>query len=774
MRQLLLFVYIVFACTLAYGQSIKGRLTDKKGDPIEFASVASISLADSTHIYSFAVSQENGRFELDNSNCAVDSVILKVRFMGFETMRIVVPKNYSFAMPIVLKPTDLMLDEVVVSSYKKAFSLVDGKIGVDVGRLSNNAADNVLDVLKRMPGVQVSKDGITMQGNNPLVVIDGVKQRLPIETLVNYLRSMPASNVEKIYLQTNALAENRLSQGGATIEIITKKKRLDGYSIGSTTHGTQHRNQAYRVGTYLDMLGKYGNLSGNASLGYSRPSYISNKIEAYSSNSNQREREIKRKDCDLKNSYFGVLNLTWAPKVLNGSVNYFLSYYIDDVKDKSEEEYWLVKTLERTADRKETDWMDLLSTNIEYISADTLKNQFKASYGFLTGLSDYEQSYSNSLGGVHSTTKNMEGYRHIIEAEYKLKLPKLEFKVGTESFFSQMKESTVQNTVNSDFVVNETIVGAYTSGNLRITPDLSLYLGVRGEYSLYNYQFRENLKTEEWSMAPFVLINWKATKNYSTTFNFTMRNDRPGYFSLLPGQTYNSDEEYSVGNPLLKPSMRYSLKSQHLFFKYFVVTFGATFDENLYGSTYNIDEHGIRYIMPRNYADRLYFFGSMSLPFSFFDGKLRGTLYLYGQNGRYSNIISELDNSIINPQKTWRSSGDIYISYQPNDRLGVYINPYYRTVTKLLQKTIKGYSTMDFGVQYSFLKKKNLVMAVSVEDIFNQRGSEVIYNYGGNLVKSIELPNTQSIRLAITYTFSQNTKTIHVNRNENDTSRFNR
>lgn len=753
-----------------YGQSIKGRLTDEKGDPIEFASVASISQSDSTHIYSFAISQDNGHFELDNSNCVVDSVILKIGFLGFETMRIVVPKNYSFVMPIVLKPTDLMLDEVVVSSYRKAFSLVDGKIGIDVGSLSNNAADNMLDVLKRMPSVQVSKDGITVQGNNPLVVIDGVKQRLPIGTLVNYLRSMPASSVEKIYFQTNALAENRLSGEGTTIEIITKKKRLDGYSIGNTTHGTLLRNQAYKVGTYMDLLGKYGNLSGNASLGYSRPSYISNKIEEYSSN--QREREIKRKDCDLKNSYFGILNFTWTPKVLNGSVNYFLSYYIDDVKDRSEEEYWLAKTIERTADRKEIDWMDLLSTNIEYISADTLKNQFKVSYGYLTGLSDYEQSYSNSLGGVHSTTKNMEGYRHIIEAEYKLKLPKLEFKVGTESFFSQMKQTTEQNTVNSDFVVNETIVGAYTSGNLKIIPDLSLYLGVRGEYSLYNYEFPEKLKTEEWSMSPFVLINWDATNNYSTTFNFTMRNDRPGYFSLLPGRTYNSDEEYSVGNPLLKPSMRYSLKSQHLFFKYFVVTFGATFDKNLYGSTYNIDEHGMRYIMPRNYADRLYFFGSMSLPFSFFNGKLRGTLYLYGQNERYSSIISELDNSIINPQKTWRSSGNLYISYQPNNRFGFYINPYYRTVTKHLQKTIKGYSTMDFGMQYSFLKDKNLVIAVSAEDIFNQRGSEVIYNYGGNLVKSIELPNTQNIRLAITYTFSRNTKSVHVNRNENDTSRF--
>lgn len=774
MRQLLLFVYIGFVCTFVYGQSIKGRLTDEKGEPIEFASVASISLADSTHIYSFAISRENGSFEVDNSNCAVDSVILKVGFMGFKTMRIAVPKNYSFAMPIVLKPTDLMLDEVVVSSYRKAFSLLDGKIGVDVGSLSNNAADNMLDVLKRTPGVQVSKDGITVQGNNPLVVIDGVKQRLPIGTLANYLRSMPASNVEKIYLQTNALAENKLSAEGATIEIITKKKRLDGYSIGNTTHGTKLRNQAYRVGTYLDMLGKYGNLSGNASLGYSKPSYISNIIEAYSPNSNQSEREIKRKKRDLKNSYFGVLNLTWTPKVLNGSVNYFLSYYIDDVKNKSEEEYWQAKTLERTADRKETDWMDLLSTNIEYISADTLKNQFKVSYGFLAGISDYEQSYSNSLGGVHSMAKNMEGYRHIIEAEYKLKLPKLEFKVGTESFFSQMKETTEQNTVNSDFVVNETIVGAYTSGNLKLTPDLSLYMGVRGEYSLYNYHFRENLKTEEWSMAPFVLINWDATNNYSTTLNFTMRNDRPGYFSLLPGKTYNSDEEYSVGNPLLKPSMRYSLKSQHLFFKYFVVTFGAIFDKNLYGSTYNIDEHGIRYIMPRNYADRLYIFGSMSLPFSFFNSKLRGSLYLYGQNERYSNIISELDNSIINPLKNWRSSGDMYISYQPNDRLGFYINAYYRTVTKHLQKTIKGYSTMDFGVQYSFLKEKNLVIAVSAEDLFNQRGSEVIYNYGGNLMKSIELPNTQSIRLAITYTFSQNTKTVHVNRNENDTSRFTR
>ena len=132
--------------------------------------------------------------------------------------------------------------------------------------------------------------------------------------------------------------------------------------------------------------------------------------------------------------------------------------------------------LDKLTERVINDWTDLLSTNIEYLSADTLKHQFKISYGLLAGSDDYAQTVNNSLGNSVNTNKTMDGHRHIIEAQYTLKRPKFVYTVGNQNYISKMNEN-VKSKNGSDFSMWETIMGLYMSGKIKFTQDLSLYLG---------------------------------------------------------------------------------------------------------------------------------------------------------------------------------------------------------------------------------------------------------------------------------------------------------
>ena len=143
--------------------------------------------------------------------------------------------NHTFEKPIALEESVIGLNEIVVSAYKQAITLADGKIGIDTEKLRLGNNDNVLDVLKRAPGVVVSHDAITVQGNDPLVVIDGVKQRMPMGILLTYLKSMPAANLKRLFIKSMATAENRLSGEDATIELQTKKLQIRGYNDGVCT-----------------------------------------------------------------------------------------------------------------------------------------------------------------------------------------------------------------------------------------------------------------------------------------------------------------------------------------------------------------------------------------------------------------------------------------------------------------------------------------------------------------------------------------------------------
>lgn len=185
----LLFFTMVSTLPL-WGQNISGKIVDDSNTPIEYASVICVSLSDTTKVITSTYSKDDGIFILDCSSHKNETLRLKISSVGFHAFQIDVPSDYVFENAIVLKENAIALQDVTVSAYKRAITLAEGKLGIDVGKLTLGITDNVMDVLKRTPGIVISPEGIKVQGNDPLVVIDGVKQRMPMSTLLNYLKSL--------------------------------------------------------------------------------------------------------------------------------------------------------------------------------------------------------------------------------------------------------------------------------------------------------------------------------------------------------------------------------------------------------------------------------------------------------------------------------------------------------------------------------------------------------------------------------------------------------
>jgi len=95
----------------------------------------------------------------------------------------------------------------------------------------------------RSPGVYVDGEGnITLNGRSGVIVlIDGRQTHMSSEELANYLRTMPADNIERIEIMENPPARYDAEGSGGVIDIRLKQNRLDGM------HGQISMGHRYNV-----------------------------------------------------------------------------------------------------------------------------------------------------------------------------------------------------------------------------------------------------------------------------------------------------------------------------------------------------------------------------------------------------------------------------------------------------------------------------------------------------------------------------------------------
>lgn len=122
------------------------------------------------------------------------------------------------------------LNEVVISQNKKSFSNQNGNIKLDVANSIYNSMPNTLDLLAKLPAVQISSDRekITIIGKgNPLIYIDNQKVGM------NDLNALAVADIKSIEIVKNPSAKYE-AEGRAVILIMRKFSKKDSFETSIT------------------------------------------------------------------------------------------------------------------------------------------------------------------------------------------------------------------------------------------------------------------------------------------------------------------------------------------------------------------------------------------------------------------------------------------------------------------------------------------------------------------------------------------------------------
>ena len=245
--------------------SVVGYVSDSTGKKaVEFAVVALLSSRDSSVVGS-AVTDVNGVFEV--RNVVPGRFLVRVSHMSFESMakRIVARSETGVfnAGNIRLARKQIALDEVVVVGKSTPIRIAKDTLEFNAGSYRPREQDVVADVLRKLPGVTVAKDGSVTINGKPVtqIMVDGKKFFLNDPSLAT--QNLPADIVDKIQVVNKKSDQAEFSKvdDGQTEKVINltlkkEKKRgifgsyrlgagsNDSYDLGARIGGFRNATQA--------------------------------------------------------------------------------------------------------------------------------------------------------------------------------------------------------------------------------------------------------------------------------------------------------------------------------------------------------------------------------------------------------------------------------------------------------------------------------------------------------------------------------------------------
>lgn len=135
--------------------SIKGKITDNQNRSIESASVSVLS--DDKETITYAFSDEKGSFNISLNPSGNKFLFLKVSSLDFEPKEIKINSESVILDKIVLNEKIENIDEILIIGKKIKIDQDTTTIKVDA--FMSKTEQTVEDVLKKIPGIEVLKDG---------------------------------------------------------------------------------------------------------------------------------------------------------------------------------------------------------------------------------------------------------------------------------------------------------------------------------------------------------------------------------------------------------------------------------------------------------------------------------------------------------------------------------------------------------------------------------------------------------------------------------------
>ncbi|SFN50630.1 Outer membrane receptor proteins, mostly Fe transport [Chryseobacterium oleae] len=199
--RLWLFLPLLFIFCFGNGQEIiKGKVLDSETKAPVFKAEISLLNTSDLRIIQKVLTDSLGVFQLNNR---ADNSYIVIQKDGYEMKELDKAGDFSL---IELKPTVGNISEVVIRSAARNIKLSDGNIVMSVsGNRDFKTSANLLEVLRRTPGVSIDQEGGVFIGGRitPAIFIDGKPVTMSSQELQSYLRSLPPEMVESLEVNAN-------------------------------------------------------------------------------------------------------------------------------------------------------------------------------------------------------------------------------------------------------------------------------------------------------------------------------------------------------------------------------------------------------------------------------------------------------------------------------------------------------------------------------------------------------------------------------------------
>jgi len=176
MKSLILFVFVSLSslCLFAQTNTIKGTLVDTTGQALNSATVSILQKRDSS-LVNYTISDSRGAFEI--KDLSFGEYLIFVSYTGYEVYKasfsISANKRFSGFGLIILWPEYKTLSGVTVT--ESPVRMNGDTISFKANAFNSKPDATVEDVLKKIPGVQVQKDGTVKASGEQIqkVYVDG-------------------------------------------------------------------------------------------------------------------------------------------------------------------------------------------------------------------------------------------------------------------------------------------------------------------------------------------------------------------------------------------------------------------------------------------------------------------------------------------------------------------------------------------------------------------------------------------------------------------------
>ena len=225
-----LFSALIFSgCALpSFAQfSVSGKVTNSNAETLPFTYVL---LQKDTATLQTAQTDEQGMFTINDIKKG--DYNLSMRLLGYTTRdtSISISEHLNVG-AIVLSLSGEQLKDVVISDRKNTITTGAGKTIVEI-REEQKQGNNLLDLLKSMPGLTVSGDGtVNMDGKQGVVVLVNDKPTyMEGKELTEYLKGISAVEVTHVELMTQPSSKYDAAGNAGIINIKLDRRKNEGWS----------------------------------------------------------------------------------------------------------------------------------------------------------------------------------------------------------------------------------------------------------------------------------------------------------------------------------------------------------------------------------------------------------------------------------------------------------------------------------------------------------------------------------------------------------------